>query len=72
MSAAPMPHVAPQVSMVMSPDGDVENDFFIVTLNHWSYPDFAAGGMQVQRWNSEIATRSHKVKTGHCSPVIKK
>ena len=44
---------APQVSMVMSPTGDVDNDFFLVTLNHWSYPDYAAGGIQVQRWNQE-------------------
>ena len=44
---------APQVTMVMSPTGDVENDFFIVTLNHWSYPEYAAGGIQVQRWHSE-------------------
>lgn len=44
---------APQVTMTMSPSGDVENDFFIFTLNHWSYPDYAAGGVQVQRWHSE-------------------
>lgn len=44
---------APQVTMVMSPTEDVEDDFFIVTLNHWSYPDFSAGGIQLQRWNNE-------------------
>lgn len=44
---------APQVTMTMSPTGDVESDFFIFTLNHWSYPDFAAGGVQVQRWHGE-------------------
>lgn len=44
---------APQVTMTMSPTNDVENTFFVVTLNHWSYPDFAAGGIQIQRWSGE-------------------
>ncbi len=44
---------APQVTMVMSPTEDVEDDFFLVTLNHWSYPNFSAGGIQLQRWRSE-------------------
>jgi len=44
---------APQVTMAMSPTDDVEGDFFILTLNHWSYPNFSAGGIQVQRWHGE-------------------
>ena len=44
---------APQVTMVLSPTDNVEDDFFIVTLNHWSYPKFSAGGIQVQRWHNE-------------------
>ena len=44
---------APQVTMVMSPTSDIEDDFFLVTLNHWSYPDYAAGGIQVQRWHQD-------------------
>jgi hypothetical protein len=44
---------APQVTMTMSPIGDVESDYFILTLNHWTYPEFAAGGVQVQRWHGE-------------------
>ncbi len=44
---------APQVTMVMSPTADVEDDFFIVTLNHWSYPNYSAGGIQLQHWNNE-------------------
>jgi hypothetical protein len=39
--------------MTMSPFGNVECDYFIVTLNHWSYPNFGAGGIQVQRWHGE-------------------
>ncbi len=44
---------APQVTMTMSPTGDVDCDFFVMTLNHWSFPNFAAGGIQVQRWSGE-------------------
>lgn len=44
---------APQVSMVMSPQDNLDGDFFVFTLNHWSHPAFSAGGMQVQRWNGE-------------------
>lgn len=44
---------APQVTMVMSPTADLENDFFLITLNHWTHPQFAAGGIQAQRWLGE-------------------
>lgn len=53
---------APQISMVMSPTDSLDDDFFMVTLNHWSFPDFAAGGIQVQRWRGEqclASTHSH-------------
>jgi hypothetical protein len=43
----------PQVCMVMSPTGDLNSDYFVFTLNHHSYPDYIAGGMQVQLWNAE-------------------
>lgn len=41
---------APQVGMVMSPNGHTNGDFFIVTFNHGSFPDFTSGGVQVQHW----------------------
>ncbi|TWT99137.1 hypothetical protein Pla108_00700 [Botrimarina colliarenosi] len=44
---------APQVSMVMSPAGGTDDHFFLVSLNHWSYPDFAAGGVQTQHWHGD-------------------
>lgn len=44
---------APQVSMVMAPTGDVGCDYFVFNLNHWSYPDFAPGGLEVQRWHGD-------------------
>lgn len=58
---------APQVTMTMSPTGDVENDFFLVTLNHWSYPTFAAGGIQIQRWNDEDC---YEVKSGENKALL--
>ncbi|WP_145112117.1 hypothetical protein [Botrimarina mediterranea] len=44
---------APQVSMVMSPAGGIDSDFFLLSLNHWSYPGFEPGGVQLQHWNGE-------------------
>lgn len=44
---------SPQVSMVMSPNGHLESTYFVFTLNHHSYPDWIAGGLQVQFWNGE-------------------
>lgn len=42
---------APQVSLVMSPTGTIDGDFFVFTINHWSYPHFSPGGLQVQHWS---------------------
>lgn len=44
---------APQVTMIMSPADNLEGDYFAFTLNHHSYPDFAEGGYQLQRWHGE-------------------
>lgn len=44
---------APQVSMVMSPSGGIDSDFFLLSLNHWSYPGFEPGGVQLQHWQGE-------------------
>lgn len=42
---------APQVTMIMSPSDNLDGDFFAFTLNHASFPDYAAGGYQLQRWH---------------------
>lgn len=44
---------APQVTMIMSPVDHLNDDFFALTLNHWSFPDFEEGGYQLQRWHGE-------------------
>lgn len=49
---------APQVSMVMSATGDLNDDFFVLTINHWSHPDFSPGGLQLQRWRGEDCVAS--------------
>jgi hypothetical protein len=41
---------SPQVSMVMSPNSHLDGDYFVFTLNHHTHPEWAAGGMQLQRW----------------------
>lgn len=41
---------APQVTMVVSPFGNLDGSYFLFTLNYVSFPDYYAGGMQVQRW----------------------
>lgn len=55
---------APQVTMFMSPVEHLGGDYFSLTLNHWTYPDFIAGGYQLQRWwGSECVTARHGIKT---------
>jgi hypothetical protein len=49
---------APQVSMVMSPSGDLNGQYFLFTLNHHSVPEWIPGGMQVQYWNGEEVVES--------------
>lgn len=41
---------APQVSMVMSPTASLGGQFFVVTVNHGSFPAFSPGGVQIQHW----------------------
>jgi hypothetical protein len=39
---------APQMTMVMSPNGGLDGLHFLFTLNHSTEPEYAPGGMQVQ------------------------
>lgn len=41
---------APQVSMVMAPTANLGGQFFVVTVNHGSFPGFSPGGVQIQHW----------------------
>jgi hypothetical protein len=42
---------APQTTMVVSPNGNVDGVHFLFTLNHAMVPDYVPGGMQVQFWD---------------------
>src|SRR5262245_56629729 len=50
---------APQVTMVMSPTGDLASTYFLFTLNHSNVPDFTPGGMQVQFWDGTNLVEHH-------------
>jgi hypothetical protein len=44
---------APQTTMVVSPDGELDGVHFLFTLNHSSAPDYQPGGVQVQAWDGD-------------------
>lgn len=44
---------APQVSMVMSPTDNLNDDYFMFLLNYRMQPTYLAGGMQIQHWSGE-------------------
>src|SRR5438128_151826 len=50
---------APQTTMVMSPVGDLSGKHFLFTLNHWSAPDYAPGGMEVQLWEGDALAQEN-------------
>jgi hypothetical protein len=65
---------APQTTMVVSPDGDVDGVHFLFTLNHVSVPDYQPGGMQVQLWDGEQLIDSAAAGSGtfsHDSEVVR-
>ncbi len=45
---------APQILTVMSPLGHIEGPHVIFELNHSTFPDFEAGGTQLQKWFHEV------------------
>ena len=55
---------SPQVTMIMSPVDDFAGDFFVFTLNHWTFPEFWAGGYQLQLWSgTECVTAKDGLNT---------
>jgi hypothetical protein len=55
---------APQVTMTMSPTGDLECHYFVFTLNHATHPEYTAGGSQVQHWHNEEHVQSQSGPAG--------
>jgi hypothetical protein len=48
-----VPAVGPQITTCMSPVSDNSTPFVAYDLNYREYPQFAAGGMQLQVWSGE-------------------
>ncbi len=46
---------APQVTMVMSPEADANGQYFALSLNFRSQPDYAPGGLQLSVFDDETA-----------------
>ena len=58
---------APQTTMVMSPTNDLSGKHFLFTLNHWSAPDYAPGGMEIQVWDGDaISAQTASVALKGC------
>jgi hypothetical protein len=53
-----VPVSAPQTTMVMSPNGDLDGQYFLFTINHRNVPSYEPGGLQVQLWNGEEAVNT--------------
>jgi hypothetical protein len=49
---------APQATMVMSPNGSLDGQYFLFTVNHRDVPSYEPGGVQVQLWNADEAVVS--------------
>ena len=45
--------IAPQITCMISPIGDVNSLHAAFTLNHRGMPDFSPGGLQLQVWDNE-------------------
>ncbi|MEO2048960.1 MAG: hypothetical protein ABGX16_20580 [Pirellulales bacterium] len=71
---------SPQTSMLMSPHEDLKSTYFMFTLNHKSFPNFSAGGMQVQEWDGDnvwhiqngpqTGTMGHENETVNWSQIL--
>jgi hypothetical protein len=49
--------VAPQLMTVISPRGDTNSIYAVLTINHRDLPEFAGGGLQLQIWNNKSAEK---------------
>jgi hypothetical protein len=50
-----VPVSAPQATMVMSPSGDLEGQYFLFAINYRNLPSYEPGGLQVQLWHGDEA-----------------
>lgn len=70
---APEDH-APQIVTVLSPVENLEREHSVFELNHATYPNYTAGGMQLQRWYrdwiSGYSSTPHQQKLYHADEVV--
>lgn len=55
---------APQVQTSILPFGENAGLHLQVDINHASYPDFSAGGLQLQLWDGEHCVATKRIKDG--------
>jgi hypothetical protein len=55
---------SPQATMIMSPQDNLDGQYFLFTINHRSVPSYEPGGMQVQLWNDNEAVDAESCSTG--------
>lgn len=55
---------APQITMLMSPVGNVDGTHFLFTINHSTVPQYAPGGLQVQQWEGDDLVQDRTVRDG--------
>lgn len=57
----------PQFHTCMSPVGDVESFYAQVSWNYREYPNFRAGGLQLQFWDDETCVQRRMLESGSLS-----
>ena len=55
---------SPQATMIMSPQGNLDGQYFLFTINHRSVPSYEPGGMQVQLWNGNETADAESFSAG--------
>jgi hypothetical protein len=55
---------APQATMIMSPQDNLDGQYFLFTLNHRSVPSYEPGGLQVQLWNGNETVDAESYSAG--------
>ena len=55
---------SPQATMIMSPQGNLDGQYFLFTINHRSVPSYEPGGMQVQLWNGGAVVDAESSSAG--------
>lgn len=55
---------APQATMVMSPNGNLDGQYFLFTVNHRNSPEYEPGGLQLLLWDSDAVVDTESNTAG--------